>query len=249
MSAKTGSSKIACDGLPIPGKLVAAFSTPADLDGIERLLSDPVKTKIDPECFVLERPREIFVKHVDEGSIVILKDEAENVRAMSASYRIGGLIETGTCLTGLNSGTGSIVISLSALEAFMRTGGEKPVVSKMKPSNVPAFTAYRHRLKWELITSTFLQHDLNEACKGAIISEPQNHRTQWFLATKETLGTMAEILLAAGDRGIRHKSNRHIRFELTEALKQIGLDSRKLKEISKGKSPLDGSPLRPQGLD
>lgn len=248
------------DGQNVPSKLKLAFSKAADNGRISHLFDPAIKSRIDPQNFVVKRDQTVFDATVARGGAAFLYDTTTGeVHTLTMAYQVNDkntgdhvYSEVGTSLARIAGySSAKLVVAAIALKEWWSNPPSDMITTEILPGNGPSLHLYRDSLGWSEVTDTAKAAELHRLCNEYIDPADQGRPTTWFCCDSSVLPKMAQTLLDYMDNGVllNKKTGHQIDLDLGE-LAQIGLDRTILENIAKGitdKNMLQSSaPTAPQ---
>ena len=242
----------------LPSKLKLAFSKAADHRRISKLFTKEVKSKIDPDDFVVKREKQIFDKTINDGHAAFLySPDTGEVYTLTMAYHVNEKqgyhkhTEIGTSLASLPGfKSAQIAVAALVLKEWWLSEPNGKIVTEILPENAPSLKLYRDNLNWRPIFNKKITEELHKLCNENIAPEDKGRPTLWFECDAGTLPIMAKILLDYIDQGRLNNKHTGQQIELDlEALQNIGLSRQRIEMIAKGftsKQALLSKPGAPQ---
>jgi hypothetical protein len=203
------------------------FATPAD-EG--RILS----VYNSGEEKIYRRKRSIFMKSLENGSIVFLEDEAWNIQSIAFAFHENApgnhgnsqdYTEIGSVLSLLPGySSAELLVSLLVLKEWRKTPPRQYMVATIDPDNGPSLRVFRNLLLWSKIYDPELCESLARASWNAcadqtdpsgersieVLTDKMLHSWDWYECPEEHLPFQAETALKFLDRrGLVHKRTGH----------------------------------------
>jgi hypothetical protein len=253
-------SIMAKDGLPVPEQMILTLSSAADRAGVERILNteivegsrripNPVKRAADPLGYVVKREESTFGPHLDGEFFALLKSShagEDYVRALTAVYKIAHenykpFGEVGTTLTVLPpevKGSGSLVVAAASINFLMKTQGEIPAVTEIKPDNTGSLIVYGRKSGFRPVKDPTQINIMHKSCNATIAPVNKGNVTEWLEGVKESYATMAAIMVSAAKEGLKSPHGMpSIAVDISPALERIGMNFTELVCMAGGKFP------------
>lgn len=231
------------DGEIIPSRLRLAFSKAADIGRLGRFFSPAIKSKIDPQNFVVKREKAIFESAIAGGHAAFLYDTASGEAfTVTMAYHVNDKngehrhTEIGTSITRLGGyKSAQLVIAALVLREWWEGAPKGLIVTEILPTNRPSLKVYRDHLGWSPVKEEEQVEELHRLCNEFIAPEDKGRQTIWFSCAVDILPKMAQILLDYLDNPtLRNKFTGHaVNLDLGE-LAAIGLTRNRLEALAKG---------------
>lgn len=234
---------LTADGQPAPSKLKLAFSRAADGPRISKILDPAVKSKIDPNAFVIKRSKTAFNNAVANGRAAFLHDAATGeVRTLSMAYHTHDekgqhkYTENGTSITSLAGyGSAPLVISALVLSQWWKSPPSGMIVAEILAHNKPSRSVYEGKLGWQPITDKAKADDVQKLTDMTLPPSERGQVAPWYSCPDSALPKLARVLLDYMDRGtlVNKHTGHSIDLDLS-ALEGTGLTRARLEMIARG---------------
>jgi hypothetical protein len=239
-----GKKPYTIDGKPLPGKLKLEFSQASDIKRLNHVFSPEIKTKIDPNGYVVKRDNSVLEKTLSRGGGTFLSDKQGELYTLTLGYPLHrpknkslrhDFTEIGTTMArmgGYNSA--QLVVCAMVLKEWWDNDPNDLIIAEIDPANGASIHTYQDKMGWQAIKDQSTEDELFILCNQIIAPEDQGNPTIWFEASNvNTLSKSASIILDTMKQGglLNKKTGHILKVDFSE-LDKVGLNKQVLQSIS-----------------
>lgn len=234
------------DGQTLPLSLKLVFTKAANNHAVHRMFEPAIKSKIDPQDYVVKRESKTFEKQINGGHGTLLVDNKGEPFALTMAWHTIAndnkgkpqhrYTETGTTLTRLPGfHSAQAVVAALVLHQWWNHNPRKRIVAEILKENIPSRKLFEETFRWRSVTRPATTKEINDLCNATVVEDNNGGKPfTWYTCEKETLTNLAKSLLTLMDRGtLNHKDGRTIALDLSD-MDKIGLTRARLEALAAG---------------
>ncbi len=234
------------DGQTLPLSLKLVFTKAANGSAVHRMFDPAIKSKIDPQDYVVKRESKTFEKQINGGHGTLLVDKNGEPFALTMAWHTVAndnkgkpqhiYTETGTTLTRLPGfHSAQAVVAALVLHQWWNHNPKKKIAAEILKENIPSRKLFEETFRWRTIANPATAKKINDLCNGNVVEDNNGGKPfSWYTCEKETLTYLAKSLLTMMDRGtLNRKDGATIALDLSE-LDKVGLTRARLEALAGG---------------